>query len=206
MTQATVDTLVRDISPGLVLHLQPEVLLAKGGRFENPTPRIAGTHYFLCLVKEDGMGTWAPLYSRMADGRELLDKAGAVGLHHWLSKPSYIEFAHTLRAPHEAVAAAALAGHDLSTPSNRNRMSRKRMPARYRRTTWEVGCFVTVRVVAADSDEARTTAVIANGWPALSPRWVTDEPIAVARDVDGVVYRAGNVSAETLMVREVESE
>jgi hypothetical protein len=202
MTTAITDAILRDIAPGLVLHLQPDVLMAKGGRFvADREQRIMGRHYFVCLAVENGTGTWAPATTKDGPGHVPLDKAGATGMPTWVNTPSYLSMDGMLTAPHEAVAVAALAGHDLSKPGRRNRISPKRLPAPYQRRTWDVGCFVTVRVAAGSEQEARETALLANGWPTA---WT--DAVEVGAECEGRVIRARNLAADALMVREVESD
>jgi hypothetical protein len=120
-----------EIAPGLVLHLDPNVLEAQGSTFTGATAtRVRGPHFFICVGLDDtaGAGTWVPLFSEQGVGRVAIDKTTAYGHPKWKGGDSYCHPAQVWTATHAAVAAAAQAGGDLSKPNSRNGMAPNALP------------------------------------------------------------------------------
>jgi len=117
-----------EIVPGLVLHLDPDELERSGGTYSCPNPfRVQGGHFFVCLNVSGHIARWLPLYTNDGPGRTLL--AGSRSGHpKWTRATTYYHSGQVWTADHAAIAAAALAGGDLSSPASRNMLSRADVP------------------------------------------------------------------------------
>ena len=118
-----------EIVPGLVLHLDPDELERSGGTYSCAKPfRVQGGHFFVCLSVSDQEARWLPLYTNDGPGRTLLTGSRS-GHSKWTGATTYYHSGQIWTADHAAIAAAALAGRDLSTPGARNMLSRDDIPA-----------------------------------------------------------------------------
>jgi hypothetical protein len=70
-----------EISRGLVLHLDPDALVAAGATFSCPEAlRVQGSHFFVCVDAGDAETTrWVPLYTKSGPERVAIDTAGSSG-------------------------------------------------------------------------------------------------------------------------------
>lgn len=119
-----------ELEPGLVLHLDPDELLAQGATFTcSESKRVRGGHFFLCLSVEENAGRWLPLYSNMGIGRQALEQTSRTGHPKWTNATCYWHGGQVWNAPHSAVVVAAIAGDDKSTPGSRNRLAVSDLPA-----------------------------------------------------------------------------
>jgi hypothetical protein len=118
-----------EISVGLVLHLDPDALAQHGGEFSCPEQRrVRGGHFFVCLKVRGDRSDWLPLYSRPGLYRLPLPMTGRAGHEKWTRAECYYHAEQTWTASASAVAAAALAGEDRSTPRRRNRIGSAHLP------------------------------------------------------------------------------
>ncbi|MGA3057597.1 MAG: phosphatidylglycerol lysyltransferase domain-containing protein [Candidatus Limnocylindrales bacterium] len=117
-----------EMAPGLVLHLDPEELERRGGMYSCPRAfRVEGGHFFVCLSVSGVMATWLPLYSRDGPGRTLL-VGSRTGHPKWTHATTYYHSGQVWTADAAAIAAAALAGGDLSTPASRSMLEPADLP------------------------------------------------------------------------------
>ncbi len=119
----------REIRPGIVLHLDPETLLAQGAIYScDDDRRVIGCHFFLCIEVTGECGRWLPLYSRDGFGRVRLSQLGRSGHSKWVTSECHFHEDQVWRATHQAVVAAARVGHDFSEPGRRNRIAVESLP------------------------------------------------------------------------------
>lgn len=111
---------LNEIVPGLVLHLEPDVLSQGGGTSDlRAHRRVVGPHFFVCVaVKEDGSSRWVPLFSSSAIGSAKLPRAAKRGHPKWTKVDTYFHPAQVWDVPVTAIPAAATT--DLSRPGARN--------------------------------------------------------------------------------------
>lgn len=120
---------IDEITPGLVLHLEPSVLVAGGATCTcTEDRRVRGPHWFVCVEINGESGRWWPIYSRNGVGRVVLTSRGRSGHPKWTSSECYYHTGQVWSAPHRVIVAAALVGHDLSTKDCRNRISLSLLP------------------------------------------------------------------------------
>ena len=114
---------------GLVVHLDPERLIAEGGTYTcSDARRVRGGHFFLCLSAADSRGSWLPLYSNNGPGREALPTRGRVGHPKWTQGTFYRHGGQLWEASNRAIVDAAETGNDLTAPGNRNTLSEESIP------------------------------------------------------------------------------
>lgn len=117
-----------EIAPGLVLHLDPDELERRGATYTCPRDlRVQGGHFFLCLEDDGSTGRWLPLYSSTGPGRFLLT-GKRLGHPKWTSGAAYFHPGQVWTADHAAVAGAAAAGNDRSSPGTRNTLDPADIP------------------------------------------------------------------------------
>jgi hypothetical protein len=117
-----------EIVPGLVLHLDPDELERSGGSYSCAKPfRVQGGHFFVCLRVSRRTGRWLPLYTNDGPGRIRLIGSRS-GHPKWTGATTYYHTGQVWTADHVAIAVAALAGGDLSSPELRNMLSRADIP------------------------------------------------------------------------------
>jgi hypothetical protein len=118
-----------EIAPGLVLHLDPDELLSKGGTFTCvDSRRVKGGHFFVCVSVEGELGRWLPLYTRARIGRQPLTNSGRSGHPKWTCGTWYWHSAQIWSASHLAIIAAASAGSDMSEAGVRNNLDAACLP------------------------------------------------------------------------------
>jgi hypothetical protein len=118
-----------EITRGLVLHLEPDVLVASGARFTcELLHRVHGPHAFLCIEAGAEGGRWLPLYSRMTTGRQPLPAHGKRGDPWWVLGTFHFDPRQVWTASHDAVVAAAHAGGDRTRSDVRNRLAESYVP------------------------------------------------------------------------------
>jgi hypothetical protein len=117
-----------EITPGLVLHLDPDTLLALGADCTSLSDiRVRGPHFFLCLSVSGAVSRWIPLYSRAGPGR--VELAGhRVGHPKWTTQSAYFHPGQVWTASHQAVVNASVAGGDLSSRVRRNMLDGSAVP------------------------------------------------------------------------------
>ena len=118
-----------DISPGLVLHLDPAVLAQHGA---TPSPAAAnvalGAHFFLCYAVDTDRSWWAPLYTKKSTTRIELSRWGRTGHEKWTGARLEYDPAQHWVASLDAINAAAIAGRDRSRAGARNRVAVDQLP------------------------------------------------------------------------------
>jgi hypothetical protein len=118
-----------EIVPGLVLHLDPDVMESAGGTYScSASLRVQGRHTFLCLDATGTKARWLPLYSEMATRRRVLPKAGRTGHAFWVNGIFHYHEEQVWTVPHSACIAAASAAPDLSTKESRNMLAAAQLP------------------------------------------------------------------------------
>lgn len=126
-----------ELVPGIVLHLDPETLMAERGSYTcSDEVRVQGGHFFVCLSMDGDVGSWLPLYSKPGVGRVKLTSDGRTGHPKWTDAPNYWHRDQVWTAPSSAVIAAAAAGGDMSRAGSRNLLDPHLLPAVHR----EGGC------------------------------------------------------------------
>ena len=112
-----------EIVPGIVFHMDPDALEAEGATYTCPeTRRVRGNHFFLCVGVVGELSRWLPLYSKDGLSRTRLSHLGRSGHPKWITSECCFHTEQVWSATYKAVAAAALAGHDLSDRKRRNRI------------------------------------------------------------------------------------
>lgn len=118
-----------ELIPGLVMHLDPDTLLAQGGTYScSDDQRVRGGHFFLCLSVQGSLGCWLPLYSNPGVGRTQLTADGRSGHPKWTSGTFYWHQDQVWTAMYSAVVAAAAAGRDMSRAGSRNELDKLHLP------------------------------------------------------------------------------
>jgi hypothetical protein len=110
---------VRSLTPGLVLHLDPEVLLDR--RAVHDGSAIEGTHFFVCVwVDEETDQTfWIPTSSKRRPGRCELPAPLKTGHPAWVRVCSYAVVDQVWVASTRAVLDAAYMDGSRETAPNR---------------------------------------------------------------------------------------
>lgn len=119
-----------EIDRGLVLHMDPAVLLANGAKVKCPVPSriVTSGHFFLCLGVDATHGDWAPLYSKNGPGRAEIPASGKQGYVKWTGAPSYYHSDQIWTVSHTGAVAAAGVGGDMSKRGNRNTVDEAAIP------------------------------------------------------------------------------
>lgn len=118
-----------EITPGLVLHLDPDALEEKGGTYTcSSNFRVRDGHFFICLLVKDGMGLWIPVYTNDGIGRTKLSTNGRTGHAKWTVGTFYWHKNQVWSATHEAIIEAAAAGQDQSQTDSRNLLAKSELP------------------------------------------------------------------------------
>ncbi|MDD5556558.1 MAG: hypothetical protein PHN82_04815 [bacterium] len=109
-----------EIKEGLVLFLDPEILIAKGATCSVPDNyRARKSRPFLCIDADSSSGTCIPLYSSDAKGRGPIEEDSKEGDDIWIVSDSYYDTRQQWNAvAHETIIAAARG--DQSTTDLRN--------------------------------------------------------------------------------------
>jgi len=118
-----------EINRGLVLHLDPDVLVGFGATYScDDTRRVTSGHFFLCLRVVGETGEWLPLYTKPGPGRIGILEDGRSGHPKWTDGDCYYHPEQVWAASHAAVVNAAQAGHDKSEPEHRNSLAEGHIP------------------------------------------------------------------------------
>ena len=118
-----------DISPGLVLHLDPAVLAKHGATPSPAAAKVAtGAHFFLCYAADTERSWWTPLYTKRSTTRIELSRWGRTGHEKWTSARLEYDPAQHWVAALEAINSAAIAGRDRSHAGARNRVAVDQLP------------------------------------------------------------------------------
>ena len=106
-----------EVRSGLVLFMDPNVLVDEGavlGGFGRP---IDTPHYFICIATDGSTSSWVAASSHNGPCRlPVTRKSGHPG---WVGRATFVVPFHVWTAPFEAVALAS-AGVDFSVPGLRN--------------------------------------------------------------------------------------
>jgi hypothetical protein len=79
-----------EISSGLVLHLDPEALLASGAPFTcAEMERVRGGDFFVCLKSNGQRSQWLPVYRDDGPGRIEIPMGDRVGHPSWTGGTCY---------------------------------------------------------------------------------------------------------------------
>ena len=109
------------IKPGIVVHMDPETLLAGGSTTTAPDGvRVKDVHYFICLDRTEAWAKWIPCFTDNGPERQAIQQQEKTGHPGWTQGGSYYHPAQLWDAPHEAAIEAAKVGNDLSKPNARN--------------------------------------------------------------------------------------
>ncbi len=118
-----------EVQPGLVLHLDPDVLEEEGGRYTcSRDRRVRGPHFFLVTGRDEQEVVVLPLYTEDGVGRVELGRRGRTGHFKWVRGKSSYHPEQIWAVPVDAVVLAADAGGDLSTSTMRNRLAVGEIP------------------------------------------------------------------------------
>lgn len=122
-------TVEDDISPGLVLHLDPSVLAQHGATPSPAASKVAlGAHFFLCYAADAERSWWTPLYTKRSATRIELSRWGRTGHEKWTGARLEYDPAQNWMASLEAINSAAIAGRDRSRAGARNRVAMDQLP------------------------------------------------------------------------------
>ena len=131
-----------EVRPGLVVHLNTEVLRERGGCttnaavFNGNDRAVHGPHYFLVLRVDGDHCTAAPLFSDWALGSDLLEESLKTGLpDKWTGQPSYTSRWQQWKIPLESVEAAS--GDEESAARNRRLYATHNPTVLERILSWE---------------------------------------------------------------------
>ncbi|NRF68995.1 hypothetical protein HLB44_18535 [Aquincola sp. S2] len=114
-------SLVTELVPGLVLHLDPKVLQQAGGQTTVPgAVKVQDKHFFACLSEDKGTWRLMPCYTSIGPERLPIEEKYKIGHHKWKSGTSYFHPKQVWTVSAAAIEAAALAGGDMSRPGARN--------------------------------------------------------------------------------------
>lgn len=118
-----------DISPGLVLHMDPAVLAQHGATPSPAAAKVAlGAHFFLCYAVDTERSWWTPLYTKRSETRIELSRWGRTGHEKWTGARLEYDPAQQWVASLEAINNAAIAGRDRSRAGARNRVAVDQLP------------------------------------------------------------------------------
>ena len=113
-----------ELRPGLVVHLDTQVLRERGGSETNAEVSkwgdraVQGPHYFLILQVDKNHCTAAPLFSKPAPGSDLLEDSLKAGLaDKWIGQQTYTSRWQQWRIPLDSFEPAS--GDEESEPGNR---------------------------------------------------------------------------------------
>lgn len=139
-----------DISPGLVLHMDPAVLAQHGATPSPAAAKVAlGAHFFLCYAADTERSWWTPLYTKKSTTRIELSRWGRTGHEKWTGARLEYDPAQQWVASLEAINSAAIAGRDRSRAGARNRVAVDQLPT----LPHDAAVYVPVPASAPDVDE-----------------------------------------------------
>ena len=80
----------KEISAGLILHLDPDEFEASGAIFNcDPAARVQGAHFFVCLWTNGVKSRWLPLYRDDGTGRVEIPSSDRSGHQRWMSPRAF---------------------------------------------------------------------------------------------------------------------
>jgi hypothetical protein len=121
--------LISDISPGIVLHLDPDRLEAEGGTYSCAySERVQGQHFFVCIETTVSKTRWLPLYTNDGPGRVRISNQGSTGHPKWTAGIHFYHPNQVWTATKESVANAAARAHDKTRRGSRNRVAAGHIP------------------------------------------------------------------------------
>lgn len=110
-----------EIAPGLVMHLCPKTMLAKGGKVTcRPEFIVQGHHFFLVTHVGPKHCRLVPLYTDPGVGRIALSDQGRTGHSLWLNGKFHFHVEQVWDVSKAVAVLAAKAAHDQSRPGARN--------------------------------------------------------------------------------------
>ena len=120
-----------EITPGLALFLDPDVMEQEGATYTCPPKnRVRGKHYFLVaqVVEWRESAMLLPLYSNGGKFRSRLRNAAMSGSNYWVSGTWHWDVRQVWLAPLKSIPLAALIAGDKSRPVKRNRLAASALP------------------------------------------------------------------------------
>jgi hypothetical protein len=116
-----------EIAVGLVLHLDPDRLLADGGTCTcGDKERVQGPHFFACVSRDpkSKTGVWVPFFGDTGTDRVEVAASEKTGHPKWTKGVTYYHPTQTWTVPDAAIEPAARAGKDASRQGSRNRLKK----------------------------------------------------------------------------------
>lgn len=114
-----------EISPGLVLHLDPDELIAAGATYTcAEAERVRGGHFFVCLKTNGQLSRWLPVYTDDGPGRVEILATDRRGHAKWTGGTCYYHPSQVWDAANAAIPGAAAEGRDQSRRGSRNQILR----------------------------------------------------------------------------------
>ena len=118
-----------DIAVGLVLHLDPKELTIRGATYTcDPTHRVQGQHFFLCVSVNGAQSRWLPLFTRSGTGRHSLARGSRTGHAKWTGGSFHYRPGQVWSASSAAVVKAAARAHDKTRRGSRNQLAAEEVP------------------------------------------------------------------------------
>lgn len=118
-----------DIKTGLVLHLDPQKLKAKGGKTSvSQELEVDGCHFFLCISVSEKTSRWVPLYKNPGHGRSEIPSVGRTGHPKWTTGKFHFHAGQVWEASPTAIMEAAKQGGDMSRNKSRNMLDENQVP------------------------------------------------------------------------------
>lgn len=117
------DVLPAEITVGLVLVLDPDVLVAEGATHtSNESTRVRAPHFFVCVAHDPitSHGRWMPSFSSDGTSRIKIPDERKLGHEKWRNPTSFLHPNQVWDVPDSAIAKAARAAKDLSRQGARN--------------------------------------------------------------------------------------
>jgi hypothetical protein len=114
-----------EIAVGLVLHLDSDVLVAKGATHScSEAMRVRGGHFFACVEHDPKTkrGKWVPFYSDGGTDRIEVSVGDRSGHGKWTEPTCHFFTGQWWDVPDSVVELAARAGRDASRQGGRNRL------------------------------------------------------------------------------------
>lgn len=126
-----------EITPGLALFLDPDVLEQEGASYTcPPRNRVCGNHYFLVVqvVEHRDAAMMVPLYSSGSHRcRIKLDNSAMTGSSYWTGGTWHWDTRQVWLAPTKTIPLSAQIAEDRSTPTKRNRLHPAALPSAWRK-------------------------------------------------------------------------
>lgn len=118
-----------ELAPGLVLHLCPSWMLAKGGKVTcSPELIVRGHHFFLVLEVGPKRCKLVPMYTEGGPGRIEISPIGRVGHPKWTEGVCHYHPDQVWNVSKAVVVMAAKVASDQSLPGSRNMLAVGHVP------------------------------------------------------------------------------